>query len=109
MLAATPDQFGLSALVEHELRYGLLRNPATKTRTAIEALMAALPTVAFTANTAARAAQLRVSLATKGLPIGPYDVLIAATALEHQLTLITHNTREFERVDGLLIEDWMAA
>jgi len=36
----------------------------------------------------------------------PYDLLIAATALEHQLTLVTHNVREFRRVEGLVVEDW---
>ena len=43
-----------------------------------------------------------------GTPIGPYDVLIAAIALAHDLVLVTHNTKEFERVQGLKIEDWEA-
>jgi tRNA(fMet)-specific endonuclease VapC len=43
---------------------------------------------------------------TKGLPIGHYDTLIAAHARPLEATLITHNVREFERVDGLLFEDW---
>jgi tRNA(fMet)-specific endonuclease VapC len=41
-----------------------------------------------------------------GTPIGSYDLLIAAIALVNDLTLVTHNTREFERVEGLQIEDW---
>jgi len=41
-----------------------------------------------------------------GTPIGPNDLLIAAIALAHQATLVTHNTREFERIVGLLVEDW---
>jgi tRNA(fMet)-specific endonuclease VapC len=51
---------------------------------------------------------MRVALARAGKPIGPYDTLIAATALEHGLTLVTHNTREFRRVEGLAVEDWLA-
>jgi tRNA(fMet)-specific endonuclease VapC len=45
-------------------------------------------------------------LRAKGTPIGPYDVLIAGQAVARKLTLITHNRREFIRVEGLLTEDW---
>ncbi len=44
--------------------------------------------------------------AAKGAPIGPNDMLIAAIALANNLTVVTHNTREFSRVEGLRIEDW---
>jgi tRNA(fMet)-specific endonuclease VapC len=52
--------------------------------------------------------QIRARLASAGTPIGACDLLIAAIALAHNLTLITHNTREFGRVDGLQVEDWEA-
>ncbi len=45
-------------------------------------------------------------LARAGAPIGPYDLMIAATAVSHNLTLVTHNTQEFSRVVGLKFEDW---
>ncbi|MFM6310562.1 MAG: type II toxin-antitoxin system VapC family toxin, partial [Dolichospermum sp.] len=45
-------------------------------------------------------------LASAGTPIGAYDLQIAAIALANNLILVTHNTREFERVDGLQLEDW---
>ena len=45
-------------------------------------------------------------LASAGTPIGAYDLQIAALALANNLILVTHNTREFERVDGLRLEDW---
>jgi tRNA(fMet)-specific endonuclease VapC len=51
-------------------------------------------------------AQLRTRLERSGTPIGPNDLLIAAIAVANNLTLVTHNTGEFERVDGLQIEDW---
>jgi len=41
-----------------------------------------------------------------GKPIGPYDLLIAATALANGLVLVTHNTREFMRIPGIQLEDW---
>jgi tRNA(fMet)-specific endonuclease VapC len=49
---------------------------------------------------------IRVQLETRGIPIGVYDLQIAAIALANNLTLVTHNTREFRRVDGLQVEDW---
>ncbi len=50
--------------------------------------------------------QIRASLGRKGQPIGNNDMLIAATALTHNATLVTNNTGEFSRIDGLKLEDW---
>jgi tRNA(fMet)-specific endonuclease VapC len=50
--------------------------------------------------------RIRAELASRGTPIGPYDLMIAATALANNLILVTHNTREFARVSGLVLEDW---
>jgi tRNA(fMet)-specific endonuclease VapC len=52
------------------------------------------------------AAQIRCELARKGMPIGHHDTLIAAHARSLDVTLVTHNTRELGRVDGLRIENW---
>lgn len=49
---------------------------------------------------------IRAQLEALGTPIGAYDLQIAAIALTNNLTLITHNTREFQRINNLLIEDW---
>jgi tRNA(fMet)-specific endonuclease VapC len=51
----------------------------------------------------------RAHLAAIGMPIGPNDLIVAATALAHGCTLVTHNTQEFSRVPGLLVEDWQLA
>jgi tRNA(fMet)-specific endonuclease VapC len=51
-------------------------------------------------------ASLRAGLEKIGTPIGPLDMQIAAIALSHQLILVTHNSREFSRIEGLLLEDW---
>ncbi len=64
---------------------------------------AALPFDDLAAEIAGREGSRLESL---GTPIGPYDLLIAATALANNLTLVTHNTREFSRVVGLQLEDW---
>ena len=108
MLAASPADLAVSVLVEHELRYGFARNPAVKSCPLIEQLLALIPSLPLTRPIANRAAALRSDLAAAGTPIGPYDLLIAATALEHNATLVTNNVREFARLPGLLFEDWLA-
>lgn len=60
----------------------------------------------FNAEDARQAGEIRIALARKGTPIGLYDVLIAGQARARDMVLVTHNTREFARVDGLRIEDW---
>jgi tRNA(fMet)-specific endonuclease VapC len=54
------------------------------------------------------AAQVRADLKRKGTPIGPYDLLIAAVALSNNLTLVSNNTREFKRIEGLKLENWVS-
>ena len=108
MLAVAPSDLAISVLVEHELRYGFARNPAVKNWPLIESLLALIPSLPLTRAIANRAADLRSDLAAAGTPIGPYDLLIAATALEHGSTLVTNNTREFARVPGLVVEDWLS-
>ena len=52
------------------------------------------------------AARVRVALEKDGKPIGPMDLLIAATALEQGAVLVTHDVKEFSRIRGLRVEDW---
>ena len=63
--------------------------------------------LAFGQNDADCAARIRADLQRKGTPIGAYDVLIAGQALAHDLTLITHNVKEFARIPHLKFEDWL--
>ncbi|NOQ36769.1 MAG: PIN domain-containing protein, partial [Methylococcaceae bacterium] len=65
-----------------------------------------LTIVDFTLDAAKKAAQIRNSLQKRGTPIGAYDIQIAAIALSLNMTLLTNNTREFERVGGLKLENW---
>ena len=62
--------------------------------------------LAFGAAEARAAARIRLDLELVGKPVGPMDLLIAATALEQGAVLVTHSTREFRRILGLRIEDW---
>jgi tRNA(fMet)-specific endonuclease VapC len=62
--------------------------------------------ISFDDQTAQVYGQIRADLEAKGTPIGPNDTLIAAIALAHDLTLVTHNSSEFSRVPGLKLVDW---
>ena len=62
--------------------------------------------ISFREQHAFRAASLRASLEKAGTPIGAYDLLLAAQALTENLVMVTNNTREFQRVDHLQLENW---
>jgi tRNA(fMet)-specific endonuclease VapC len=64
------------------------------------------PVLEFDLEDARQAGEIRAHLASKGTPIGPFDVLIAGQARARELTLVTHNTSEFQRVPRLKVEDW---
>jgi tRNA(fMet)-specific endonuclease VapC len=111
MLATAPADLAVSVLVEHELRYGFaLRgvDPTVKSWPLLEQLLALIPSLPLTRPIANRAAELRSDLAAAGTPIGPCDLLIAASALEHGATLVTNSVREFAWVPGLSVEDWLS-
>ncbi len=98
----------VSSIVAHEFFFGAYRSGRAQTNlNHIAALQ--FQVLAFDEEDARRAGELRAHLAAAGTPIGPYDVLIAGQALARDLTLITHNVREFRRAPGLKVEDWQAA
>lgn len=103
---SVPSDLRISVMTEHELRYGIACNPNLRLRPVLERMLTMLQKVMVDSDIAANAALVRADLRRQGQPIGPYDLLIAATALTHHLTVVTHNTREFSRVAGLRLEDW---
>ena len=107
--ALSPAEIGVPAIVEYELRYGLLRLPpeaANPRLAALAALLRPMRVLPFDSECAVHAARLRADLEAAGTPIGPHDTLIAATALRYQATLVTRNVREFARVPGLQWLNW---
>jgi len=98
-------QCTISTITVHELYFGAFKSDLVS-----ENLKAAknipFDIVDFDENDAVVASEVRDSLRRLGPPIGPYDTLIAGQALVRDLTLVTRNTREFERVEGLRVEDW---
>jgi tRNA(fMet)-specific endonuclease VapC len=69
-------------------------------------LAGTIEVVSFDAEDARMAGQIRATLERRGTPVGPYDILIAAQALRREAILVTANSREFGRIDGLVCEDW---
>lgn len=104
----SPTNVFVSVITIMELRYGLLNNPqrAQKIESTIAALLNSVNILSLGPAEAEQVAQIRSILKTQGRPIGAYDVLIAATALQHNLLMVTANQREFDRVPGLQTENW---
>lgn len=101
----------VSTVTAMEIEYGLLLNPARvrKIEPMIRALLTDLEVFAYGAEDATATAAVRAALTKRGKPIGPYDLMIAGTALRRGLVMVTSNGAEFTRITGLLVEDWRAA
>jgi len=108
--AAEPGTLATSAIVAHELYFGAYRSQKIEFNLeTLRLLFADLFVLDLDREDARTAGEIRARLARQGLPIGPYDVLIAGQAKARGLTLVTDNLAEFRRVDGLSIEDWTQA
>jgi len=102
------EDVAIPAIVALELTFGALRSSKPTESARVADFLSDFVVVPFGGPAVTKAAEIRFDLTRRGLMIGPYDLLIAATALAHDLTLVTHNVREFSRVQGLRIEDWQA-
>lgn len=96
------------AIVLFELRYGIAKSMRREASTRVlDAFLAeGFDVLSFEAEDAAEAGDIRAALETSGMPIGAYDILIAAQARRRSAVLVTGNRREFERVPGLMVTDW---
>lgn len=102
-----PDDIAISAIVAHELFYGAFKSKRRQHNVdLVDSLHFAV--LDFGKEDARQAGELRAVLAVKGMPIGPYDVLIAGQAKARNMILVSSNINEFKRVSGLRIEDWQA-
>jgi len=99
---------GVPSIVVHELWFGVAKSGRVQVNrhNLIQFLQAPFEVLDFDEQDAETAGEIRAQLARQGTPIGPYDVLIAGQALARGLTLVTANTREFSRVNGLSLVDW---
>ena len=100
-------EIGVSSLTTAELAYGVEKSGSARNRQALEKFLAPLEIVAFAETAFRHYGRLRADLEQRGLLIGSMDMLIAAHALALNAILVTNNTREFERVSGLHLENWV--
>ena len=107
--AAPPTEVFVCSVVLAELYRGALRGrDPDRERAVVDDLLRPYRSLPFDDDAAFHHAHIRVHLDRLGTPIGPYDLLIAAIARSRGLTVVTHNTGEFNRVPGLAVEDWEA-
>ena len=96
-----------SVIVAAELRYGAAKSDSKRIAERIDLLLSALHVLPLETPADRQYGEIRPYLARRGTPIGPNDLLIAAHALATDLTLVTANTSEFERVPSLRTENWL--
>lgn len=101
----SPTDVFISTVVMFELYYGAYRSERMQRNLELlENIL--LPKLEFDAGDASASGQIRAILADAGTPIGPYDVMIAGQAYSRGMCLVTRNTKEFQRVEGLQLIDW---
>ncbi|MGW9419221.1 PIN domain-containing protein [Cellulosimicrobium funkei] len=108
-LREAEGRVAVSTVSEMELEYGVERSqdPA-RNRQAVDELLSLVDVLPFDSLAAMHAGRVRAVLAARGTPVGPYDALLAGHARSLGLVLVTDNVREFSRVPGLEVEDWLA-
>lgn len=98
----------ITSVVAAELYYGAERSAdVAANRKQVDAFLAPFPLLPLDKTSAVAYGSIRADLARRGQIIGPNDLLIAAIALATSAIVVTHNTGEFSRVPGLLVEDWL--
>ena len=103
------QDIAISAITRAELRYGVeMMDKFDKRRKRIGLLLQELPALPWSIAAADEFGRVRALLRRQGTPVGEFDTQIAAHALAENLILVTHDTRHFERIPGLKLEDWMS-
>ncbi|HEY9869162.1 MAG TPA: type II toxin-antitoxin system VapC family toxin [Candidatus Obscuribacterales bacterium] len=105
-----PGDVLISAISVAELRYGATKSQeATKAHSTLDKFLAPFEILDFDYLSAATYGAVRAALEGGGTPIGPLDTLIASQAVQNDLVLVTSNAREFSRVQGLKLENWIGS
>jgi len=108
LLTHDPSEISISSITMAELEYGVFHSSKPEqNRMALMMFLSGITILPFDAEAAYQYGSIRNELQSQGLLIGGNDLLIAAHALSLDLTLVTHNTREFSRVKRLRFEDWV--
>lgn len=108
-LSHNPSELLISSITVFELEYGAAKSKwGEKTHNNMLMFLAPFNIIPFTMDDAFAAGKVRGMLESEGQTIGSYDLLIASQGLTRNLTVITHNTREFNRIKNLKVEDWVS-
>ncbi len=103
-----PGEAAISAITWGELLYGAEKSQhTTKVLKLLQEFITLIPVVQITAETSYLYGKIRADLELKGTPIGNNDLWIAAHAQSLEMTLVTNNTKEFKRVSGLKVQNWI--
>jgi tRNA(fMet)-specific endonuclease VapC len=97
----------ISSVTLGELLYGVENNPTERLKQYVARFLAAVKVEPYSANAATTFSKVKLTLGRAGQLIGPYDMQIAAQALSSGHILVTHNTREYSRIQGLQLDDWV--
>lgn len=109
-LSHDPEEICVSVVTYGELMHGVEKSMAIeKNRIALTLFLSPITVLDFHASAAEEYGKIRAELERQGRPIGPMDMLIAGHAKSERLVLVTNNTKEFQRVEGLMMEDWTRA
>lgn len=103
----SPALLHLSVITVAELEYGAAKsqNPVKENKAVLD-FVSPFKIINFNPNDAENFGLIRSYLEKKGIPIGPYDMEIAAQAMTNDLIVVTNNVGEFERVPWIKVEDW---
>ena len=107
ILEHRPSQLCISSITVAELRYGVERRKSPRLHALVDTFISSVAIVAFDESSARSFGALAANLASRGVPIGDFDVLIAAHAIAISAVLVTNNTKHFTRVQGLVVENWL--
>ena len=104
----SPQDVAISTITLFELEYGVEKSQhLQRSKDALAKFLLPLNLISLDRSSVIEAAIIRAQLEKKGMPIGPYDLLIAGLARSRDMILVTNNTKEFERIAGLHLENWI--
>ena len=107
LISLPSDDIYISTVVISELHYGAMKSKWSENNVLrMNEFISTFNITPFTHEDAEVCGKIRAGLERQGLPIGLYDVMIAAQGIARNFTVITHNVKEFSRVPGLILQDW---
>lgn len=110
LLRRHPGEIRIPSMVKAELLYGAYRsNRSSQNAELVEEFLFPFQVVGFSDKESIQYARIRAELESRGEVIGPNDLVIASTVIAHEGVLVTNNEREFDRVTGLTVENWITS